>query len=60
MKDTFGYTVEYYYDGVKDDSKTETLSATFGEVINTYADKVIDGYKFDHDSGKPLDRKSVV
>ena len=39
------YTVEYYYDGVIDDSKTVTVDdVTFGTVINTYTDKVIDGY----------------
>ena len=51
---SYGYTVEYYYDGVKDASKTENLSATFGDVIESYDAKLIDGYKFDHDTGKPL------
>ena len=50
VKDTFGYTVEYYYNGVKDDTKTDSFTATFGDVISDYADKVIDGYKFDRDT----------
>ena len=51
---SYTYTIEYYYDGVKDDDETVTGTATFGNVINTYDAKLIDGYKFDHDSGKPL------
>ena len=47
IKDNFGYTVKYFYDGVEDSEKAETLSAEFGSQITTYADKVIDGYKLD-------------
>ena len=53
-KDTFEYRVEYYYNGVKDDNATVTNSALFGDVINTYEDKNITGYKFDRDENKPL------
>ncbi|MCL2360066.1 MAG: hypothetical protein FWC74_10010, partial [Candidatus Bathyarchaeota archaeon] len=36
------YTVEYYYDGAIDNTKTDTFDKqTFGTVINTYTDKVI-------------------
>jgi len=35
----YDYTVEYYYDGVIDSAKTETLSAEYGAKINEYEDK---------------------
>ena len=41
--------MKYYYDGEYDESKDETGSAEFGSQVTTYADKVIDGYKLDHD-----------
>ena len=51
VKDSFDYTVEYYYDGVKDASKTEgPTKAEFASQITSYTDKVIDGYKFDRDT----------
>ncbi len=52
MKNTYGYKVEYYYDNVKDDTKTDsTKTATFGSTVNTYEDKIKDGYKFDKVEG---------
>ncbi|MBS7315033.1 MAG: InlB B-repeat-containing protein [Clostridiaceae bacterium] len=59
VKDTFAYTVEYYYDGVKDAEKTVNASAAFQAVIDSYTDKVIDGYKFDKVEGKPLNISST-
>ena len=53
LKD-YGYRVEYYYDEVIDNSKTENKSAKYGEKIDNYTDKVIDGYVFDKTEGKPL------
>ena len=47
MKNTFGYTVEYYYDGVLDERNTEALSAQYQEVISTYPDKSGDNYVFE-------------
>lgn len=44
VKDSFSYTVEYYYDGVKDDNKTEKDTAEYDSIITTYDDKVITGY----------------
>lgn len=41
----FQYTVEYYYDNVKDEDKTETKIAKYNSVINTYEDKCITGYE---------------
>ena len=40
------YTVEYYYDGVKDDDATETGVADFGSKVD-YVDKVKEGFKLD-------------
>ena len=44
----YGYTVEYYYDDVKDDKKTETGSAWCNEQITKYDDKMPKvGYELD-------------
>lgn len=47
---SYDYTIHYYYDGVIDNSKTQTLSAAYGASIATYPDQKIDGYKFDRDT----------
>ena len=44
VKDSFSYSIEYYYDGVKDDNKKETDTAEYDSIITTYEDKVITGY----------------
>ena len=45
------YRVEYYYNGVIDSSKTEYFEGvTFGEVIDTYEEKMPEGYKFVKDT----------
>ena len=54
VKDKFNYTVEYYYDGTKNAEKTDVIEATYQDVISTYTDKNITGYKFDHVDGTPL------
>ena len=54
IKDTFNYTVEYYYDGKINDSKTENLQATFKDVIEKYEDKNIIGYKLEKTENLPL------
>ncbi len=54
IKDNFDYTVEYYYDGVIDESKTEKLNATYQDTITTYTDKVISGYKLERTENVPL------
>ena len=51
----YTYTVEYYYDGAKNDSKTENGSAAFGSQVTNYADKNITGYKFAKVEGLPLE-----
>lgn len=44
---TYSYTVEYYIDGVKDDSLTVTAQAEYGAVISTYPDKCPENYRLD-------------
>ena len=51
----YTYTVEYYYDGAKNDSKTENGSAAFGSQVTNYTDKNITGYKFAKVEGLPLE-----
>ena len=52
---SYKYTVEYYYDNVKDEAKTKTIEgALCGSTINEYADELVEGYTFDHDEGLPL------
>ena len=51
---TYNYKVEYYYEGEKDNSKTENLTAQYADEISTYTDKVIRGYEFDTTSSLPL------
>ena len=51
---TYSYTVEYYIDGIMDDSKTENSTADFGAVIDSYLNKCPDGYKLDKTENFPL------
>ena len=51
---TYGYTVEYYIDGVKADSLTETAQAEYGAVISTYPDKCPANYRLDKTENLPL------
>ena len=44
---TYAYTVEYYIDGVKNDSLTETAQAAYNTVISTYPDKCPANYRLD-------------
>ena len=53
-KAKFNYFVEYYYDGIKDESKTETIEATYLDEISTYTDKNIHGFKLGRTEGLPL------
>lgn len=48
------YKVEYYYDNILDNSKTDVFSVKPGTVITSYTDKLIDGYKFVKDENVPL------
>lgn len=48
---TYTYSVEYYYDNVKDESATETGSAKLGDKITTYKDKSRNGtYELDSEN----------
>lgn len=51
---TYGYTVEYYIDGVKQDSLTVTEQAAYDTVISTYPDKCPANYKLDKTENLPL------
>lgn len=51
---TYSYTVEYYIDGVKVDSLTETGQAAYDAVISTYPNKCPANYKFEKDENCPL------
>lgn len=52
--DNSSYTVEYYYDDIIDSSKTSTVEAEVGSVINFYENKEKDGYVLDKVEGLPL------
>lgn len=51
---TYDYTVEYYIDGVKADSLTETAQAEYGAVISTYPNKCPENYRLDQTEKLPL------
>lgn len=51
---TYDYTVEYYIDGVKDDSLTVTGQAEYDTVISTYPNKCPANYKLDRAEPLPL------
>ena len=47
-RNDLSYTVEYYYDNVRDNLKTEVYeNQIFQSVITSYTDKIETGYKFD-------------
>ena len=50
----YNYTVEYYYDNIKDEDKTETLRGIHRSSIDAYTDKVIPGYELDKTESFPL------
>lgn len=50
----YGYRIEYYYDGVLDPEETVTSSDYFGNIVNSYEDKVRDGYKFEKEENAEL------
>ena len=51
---TYAYTVEYYIDGVKVDSLTETAQAAYNAVISTYPNKCPANYRLDKTENLPL------
>lgn len=59
------YTVEYYYDGEKDENETEEYQATLEDIIEEYEDKIKEGYTFVEEKGTPLtivanEKKNVI
>lgn len=53
-KNKYNYTVEYYYDGEKDTTKTEEIEAAYGDEIEEFTDNNIKGYKLLTTSKLPL------
>lgn len=51
---TYGYTVEYYIDGEKDNLLTVNEQAEYDAVISTYPNKCPANYKFEKDENCPL------
>jgi len=60
IKDQFNYTVNYYYDGIKDEKNANTYTATYEDIINTYEDKVRDGYRLEKIVNMPLQITEVA
>ena len=56
-RDDITYTVHYYYDGIEDESKLETLTATYKSIITSYEDKA-NGYVLER--AEPLDTNGDV
>ena len=54
VRDSYDYTVEYYYDGIKDESTTETYYGQYSEKITNYEEKLKDGYKLQRTENLPL------
>ena len=50
----FEYTINYYYNGKIDNSKTESSNAKYETVISTYPDKKEVGYKLEKTENLPL------
>lgn len=51
---TYAYTVEYYIDGVKNDSLTVTEQAAYNTVISTYPNQCPANYRLDKTENLPL------
>ena len=51
---TYSYTVEYYIDGVKNDSLTVTEQAAYNTVISTYPNQCPTNYRLDKTENLPL------
>lgn len=47
-EEKYTYQVQYYYDGQRDDSKTETYEVDKDTEVTTYVDKVQDGYELQY------------
>ena len=47
VKDTYELIINYYYDGVLDETKTDSKNVRTGDMISDYIDKNITGYKLE-------------
>ncbi len=54
VKDIYGYTVEYYYDGERDDKETVKGEGRYRSVVSRYPNKKRTGYKLEKTSKVPL------
>lgn len=54
VKANFEYSIEYYYDGVRDDELTETQETAYQTKIKTYTNNIKTGYRLDKTSNFPL------
>ena len=50
----YNYIVEYYFDGVKDETLTDTKEARRDSQVETYEDKIKEGYVFEKTENLPL------
>ena len=50
----YDYKVEYYYNDIKDESKTDIITAIYKDNITEYVDKNIRGFKLDRTENLPL------
>ena len=50
----YGYKVEYYYDGILDNTRTEIISAEKDSIVSKYTDKCITGYEVERIENLPL------
>ncbi|MEA5050132.1 MAG: InlB B-repeat-containing protein [Oscillospiraceae bacterium] len=58
-KDSFAYTIEYYYNGSRNDALTEHGSAEFGSKITVYPEKS-GGYVFSRVEGIPMTVSAIA
>ncbi len=50
-REEYAYTINYYYDGIKDDNATIKATLKYAESVNGYKDKIKTGYKLDKVTG---------
>ena len=59
LKD-YEYKIEYYYNNIKDEEKTETRIATYGTSIEEFSNKMKYGYKYEKAENFPLKVSEVL
>ncbi len=53
-KSNYNYKINYYYDGIKDESKTQIKEAKYQEIINSYEDQEKEGFELEKVENLPL------